>query len=124
MIRLKSLSAIPLILVVAACANSGASYQPVIDGPVGPNYSNDLAYCQSLAAQQGAFDSNTGATAATGAAIAGGSTAVFNNKGTNVRDAALLGAAAGIGAGALQQQQNKEVLIRNCMRGRGYNVVG
>lgn len=121
---LKTLFAIPLVLAFAACANTGSSYRPVIDGPVGPNYANDLAFCQSVAAQQGALDNNAAATAATGAAIAGGSTAVFNNRGTNVRDAALLGAAAGLGASALQQQQNKEALIRNCMRGRGYNVIG
>ncbi|MFD0978936.1 hypothetical protein SAMN05421757_101406 [Tropicimonas sediminicola] len=122
--RLKNLSAIPLICIVAACANTGSSYQPVIDGPIGPNYANDLAACQSIAAQQGAFDNNTAAAAATGAALAGGTTAVFNNRGTNARDAALIGAAAGVAGGALQQQQNKEAIIRNCMRGRGYNVVG
>ncbi|MDV7142100.1 glycine zipper family protein [Tropicimonas sp. TH_r6] len=120
----KTISAIALAGVTAACATTGANYQPVIDGAVGPNYSNDLAQCQALASQQGAFDSNTAATAATGAAVVGGSTAVFNNKGTNVRDAALVGAAAGVAAGALQQQSNKETIVRNCMRQRGYNVVG
>lgn len=120
----KHLAAVPLVCLVAACANSGANYVPVIDGPVGPNYANDLAYCQALASQQGTFDRNTAATAATGAAVAGGTTAVLNNEGTNVRDAALVGAAAGVAAGALQQQQNKEAIIRNCMRDRGYNVVG
>ncbi|WP_068109750.1 hypothetical protein [Tropicimonas marinistellae] len=121
---IKPVSAIALAAITAACANSGANYQPVIDGAVGPNYSSDLAQCQALASQQGAFDSNTGGNMLAGAAIAGGSTAVFNNKGTNARDAALLGAAAGATAGALQQQSNKETIIRNCMRQRGYNVVG
>lgn len=124
MLRFKTISAIPLVAVLAACATSGANYQPVVDGAVGPNYSNDLAACQALAAQQGAFDSNTGAAAATGAALAGGTTAVFNNKGTNARDAALIGAAAGVAGGALQQQQNKENIVKSCMRQRGYNVVG
>ena len=32
--------------------------------------------------------------------------------------------AAGAVSGAVDQQQNKEAIIRNCMRGRGYNVVG
>ncbi|MDK3020842.1 glycine zipper family protein [Pseudodonghicola flavimaris] len=122
--RFKVFAALPLLCLLPACENSGSNYQPVIDGPVGPNYSNDLAYCQSLAAQQGTFSSNTGATAATGAVVAGGTTAVLNNKGTNVRDAALVGAVAGVAAGALQQQQNKESIVRNCMRGRGYRVVG
>lgn len=124
MLRLKSLGIVSLICFVAACENSGANYQPVIDGPVGPNYDIDLAQCQSLAARQGAFDSTTGASAGTGALAAGGTTAVLNNKGTNVRDAAIVGAVAGIAAGAVQQQQNKAAIVRNCMRSRGYNVVG
>lgn len=122
--RLKFSVVVPLLFLLPACENTGAGYQPVIDGAIGPNYTNDLAYCQSLAAQQGTFSNSTGTNAAAGAVVAGGTTAVLNNKGTNVRDAALVGAAAGVIAGAMQQQQNKETIIRNCMRGRGYNVVG
>ncbi|MFV0335048.1 MAG: glycine zipper family protein [Tropicimonas sp.] len=121
---LKSFSVLGLAGLTAACTGAGAGYQPVIDGGVGPNYSSDLSACQSLASQQGVFDKNTPATAATGAAVAGGATAVFNNKGTNVRDAALIGAAAGAAAGAIEQQSHKEMIVRNCMRQRGYNVVG
>lgn len=110
--------------LAAACTTSGANYQPVVDGPVNANYSADLAACQSLASQQGAFDSSTGETALAGAAVGAGTMAVFDNKGTNVRDAALLGAAAGVASGALSQQQNKENIIKNCMIQRGHNVVG
>ena len=124
MLRLKNFAVLPLVCFTVACANTGASYKPVIDGPVGPNYASDLAACQSIAANQGAFDRNTAGMAATGALAAGGTTAVLNNRGTNARDAALVGAAAGIAAGAVQQQSNKEAIIRNCMRQRGYNVVG
>lgn len=124
MLNPKLLASVPLILLVAACGNSGASYQPVIDGPVGPNYGADLASCQSLASQQGALATGTATTAVTGAAVAGGATAALNNEGTNVRDAALIGAATGVATGALQQQRNKESIVRNCMRQRGYNVVG
>lgn len=126
MLRSRILATLPALCLclVAACANSGANYRPVIDGPVGPNYDADLADCQSLAAQQGAFDQNTGAAAATGAVVAGGTAAIFNNRGNNVRDAALAGAATGVAAGALQQQNNKAAIVRNCMRSRGYNVVG
>ncbi len=124
MLRTKLTASIALVCLAAACANSGANYVPVIDGPVGPNYSSDLAACQTIASQQGTFDRNTAANAATGAAVVGGTTAVLNNRGTNVRDAALVGAATGVAAGALQQQNNKAALVRNCMRSRGYNVIG
>ena len=109
--------------LLAACANTGDNYFPVIDGPVGPNYTADLAQCQSLAAQQGALGSSTGQNVAAGAGVAAAGTAVFNNEGTNVRDAAIVGALAGLTGSAVQQQRAKEQLIRNCMRGRGYNVI-
>jgi hypothetical protein len=120
----KTLLALPLIAAAAACTNTGASYQPVIDGPVDANYAANLSQCQNLASQQGAFDNNTAGQAVAGAAIGGGTAALVNNKGTNARDAALVGAAVGLTAGALDQQRNKESIIKNCMRQRGYNVVG
>lgn len=115
---------VPLIGSLSACANSGANYQPVIDGPVGPNYGNDLAQCQNLAASQGALDSNAAGKAAAGAGVAAGTTAVFNNSGNNVRDAAVVGAVAGLTASAIDQNSKKETIVRNCMSQRGYNVVG
>ena len=113
-----------LLLLTAACANTGAGYRPVVDGPVGMGYEADLAACQNLAAQQRRLDGNAARNAAAGAAVLGGTTAVLNNEGTNVRDAALVGAAAGLGASAMQQQENRAAIVRNCMRSRGYNVVG
>ncbi|MEM8569263.1 MAG: glycine zipper family protein [Pseudomonadota bacterium] len=124
MLNSKFLAAVPLIGLLAACGNSGASYVPVVDGPVGPTFNGDLAACQQLASQQGALAPGTATTAATGAAVAGGATALISNQGNNVRDAAIVGAAAGLASGALQQERNKEAIIRNCMRGRGHNVVG
>lgn len=124
MSRITKFHAIPLVLLTAACATTGANYQPVIDGPVGPNYGSDLAQCQNLAASQGAFDSNTAGMAAAGAGVAAGTTAVLNNKNNNVRDAAVVGALAGVTAGAVQQNANKEAIVKNCMLQRGYNVVG
>lgn len=124
MYRFQKFFAIPLVTLVAACATSGANYQPVIDGAVGANYNNDLAQCQNLAASQGALDSNAAGKAAAGAGVAAAGTAVFNNRGNNVRDAAVVGALVGITASAIDQNSNKEAIVRNCMRQRGYNVVG
>jgi len=41
---------------LAACSTSGAGHVPVIDGQLGPNYSNDLAQCQQLARSQPVVD--------------------------------------------------------------------
>lgn len=119
----KILFALPLAALVAACTNTGANFTPIIDGPVGPNYANDLAQCQQLARSQATLDQRTAGTALTGAAVAGGATALLDNRGTNVRDAALVGALVGGTASAAQNRANQETIIRNCMRQRGYRVV-
>ncbi|WP_116130954.1 glycine zipper family protein [Tropicimonas sp. IMCC34043] len=123
MLRLKVFSVIPMIALVAACSNMGANYTPIIDGPVGPNYANDLAQCQALARQQGTLDANTAGMALGGAAVGGATAAIVNNKGSNARDAAMVGALVGGAASAASNVNSKEVIVRNCMRGRGYNVV-
>jgi len=118
------LPAFALVGLTSACVQSGAGFVPVVDGPVSAAFSSDLAACQNLAAQQGTFASNTTSQVAAGAGLAAGGTALTNNRGTNVRDAAIIGAAAGAVSGALDQQKRKEAIIRNCMRQRGHNVVG
>ncbi len=115
---------IPVVLLIAACQNTGANYTPVIDGPVNPNYNYDLAQCRQLAASQPMLNGDTAMTSAATAGVAAAGTAVISNKGHNVRNAGLVGALAGVGASALQNNQNRESIIANCMRGRGYRVVG
>ncbi|WP_420584509.1 glycine zipper family protein [Ruegeria sp.] len=115
---------LPAILVVGACTNSGANYQPIVDGPVGPNYNADLAQCQALARQQGVVDGNTAGAAAIGAAGAAGTKAIIDDSASDLGRAAVAGALVGAGASAISNTQNQEVIVRNCMRNRGYAVVG
>ena len=77
--RIASLAAVPALLLAGACANTGASYQPVIDGPVGPNYSADLYSCQQIAASQGALGSDAAQNTAVAAGAAAAGTALVNN---------------------------------------------
>lgn len=121
---MRILFALPLIGFLAACANTGSNYMPVIDGAVGPNFSADLAACQNIAASQGALGNDAGVRTVAGAGAAAAGTAIISNTGNNVRDAAAVGAIAGITSAAVAQNQRKEQIIRQCMRGRGYNVVG
>ena len=114
----------PAILVVGACTNTGANYQPIVDGPVSPNYNADLAQCQAVARQQATVDRNTAGAAAIGAAGAAGTKAIIDDSASDLGRAAVAGALVGAGASALQNTQKQEVIVRNCMRGRGYNVVG
>ncbi|MEP2783064.1 MAG: glycine zipper family protein [Pseudoruegeria sp.] len=124
MILARNISAVLLAGALAACSNSGANYQPVIDGPLGPNYGADLAACQALAASQPAVDGSTAGAAATGAGVAAASSVIFNDNSDNLGEAAAVGALVGATGNAIQKNQQKEVIVRNCMRGRGYNVVG
>ncbi len=116
--------ALPVVALAGACANSGANYVPIIDGAVGPNYQSDLANCQALARSQPTLDSNTAGAAAIGAAGAAATTAIIDNSASDLGRAAAAGALIGAGESAINNSQNQEVIVRNCMRGRGYNVVG
>lgn len=124
MIPQKTSAILALTLCVSACANSGANYVPVVDGPVGPNFNADLAQCQGLAATQSQVDGRTAAAAATGAGVAGASSVIFNDNSDDLGRAAAVGALAGVTSDAIQRNANREAIVRNCMRGRGYNVVG
>ena len=67
---------------------------------------------------------NLFANAAIGAAGAAATTAIIQDSSDNLGRAAAAGALIGAGADVIAKNQNKEVIVRNCMRGRGYNVVG
>ncbi|TMV06912.1 glycine zipper family protein [Ruegeria sediminis] len=123
MIRFPKISLVPLVCLVGACANSGANYQPVIDGPVGPNYNADLAQCQSLAASQPLADGKTAGSVAVGAGVGAATSAILDD-GDNLGEAAAVGALGGLTSSAIQKNAQRESIVRNCMRGRGYNVVG
>jgi hypothetical protein len=110
--------------LLVACGNSGSNYVPVIDGPVGPNFNADLSQCQGLAASQSQLDGGTATTAATAAGAAAIGSVIINDNSDNLAEAAAAGAVAGIASDALQKNRDRESIIKNCMRGRGYNVVG
>ncbi|MEM0945873.1 MAG: glycine zipper family protein [Pseudomonadota bacterium] len=120
----RTMTCAAFLAVLAACANTGSNYIPIIDGPVGPNYNNDLAQCQALAAQQGNLGSSAGQNVAVGAGVGAAGAVILDGNSDNLGEAAAVGALAGLAGSALDQQRNKERIIRNCMRGRGYNVVG
>ncbi|MBD0866296.1 MAG: glycine zipper family protein [Rhodobacteraceae bacterium] len=123
MFRFPVLATVPLI-ALAACSNTGFNYTPIIDGPVTPNYSGDLAACQNLAASNPTLGAEDTATIATAAGVAAAVTAIAENKGNNVLDATIIGGLVGAAGAGLENTQQQESIVRNCMRGRGYNVVG
>lgn len=122
--RFSVLLSLPVLGLLAACENTGANYRPVIDGPVGVNYETDLAQCQALAASGATVDGSTAGAAVAGAGLGAASSVIWNDNSDNLGEAAAVGALAGLTSDAIKKNQQRESIVRNCMRGRGYNVVG
>ncbi|MCU4652772.1 glycine zipper family protein [Roseibacterium sp. SDUM158016] len=108
--------------VLGACADSGANYTPVLDGPPGPAFQDDLAACQALARDQRQFDQETMGAAVLGA----GAGALFGHfdDGADVAGGAIAGALAGGTAAAVESSERREAIVVQCLRGRGHRVVG
>lgn len=119
---MKYLLFIPAALTVAACANSGANYQPVLDGQPSAAFQSDLAACQALARNQKQFDQETLGAAALGAG-AGAVLGEVDDEG-DALGGAIVGALAGGAAGAVNASERREAIVVECLRGRGHRVAG
>ena len=119
---MKHLIVVPAVLAVAACADSGANYQPILDGQPTAAFQSDLAACRSLARNQRQFDQET-----LGAAVLGAGTGAVLGEVDDEGDAlggAIVGALAGSAAGAVNASERREAIVVECLRGRGHAVVG
>jgi len=113
--------------VLAACASS---YNPVVDfqssSAPADAYDRNLQECQALAEQKSpakdAAIAGVGGAAA-GAALGAITGAFFGGAGRGAAVGAALGGAGGAGAGGLSGVEQQRAIVRNCLRGRGYNVV-
>ncbi len=109
------------LVVLAACADSGADYQPILDGTPTPTYQADLDDCQALARNQTRFDEDTIAAtvlgAGMGAALAGADDG-------DALEGAVAGAFAGGVSSAVDASERREAIVVECLRGRGHRVVG
>ncbi|MGH1447335.1 MAG: glycine zipper family protein [Cognatishimia sp.] len=119
---MKYLIGIPAVLAVVACADSGANYQPILDGQSTAAFQSDLAACQTLARNQNQFDQETFGAAAIGA----GAGAVLGevDDGGDALGGAIVGALAGGAAGAVNSNERREAIVLECLRGRGHRIVG
>ena len=113
---LKPLSLAGVALVCAACSN--APYEPIVDGPRDAKYASDLSDCRQLSQQK--QSDNSGAI--TGAVI-GGLVGTEEDVEGAVAGAAI-GGLIGSAEDKADTQDARDVIVFNCMRGRGHNVVG
>ncbi len=107
-------------LLLAACASTDrviVDKQNVDEA----QYQRDLSDCRAIADQVGT--GRDAAEGAVGGALIGGVLgAIFGNPGTAGRMAGG-GAVVGAAGKAGDAQQEKEQVLKNCMRGRGYRVL-
>lgn len=107
------------IAFVAGCAGGGS--KPIID-PAGVDmgrYQADLAECQQIAQQ---VDQKAGAGAVGGAVVSGLIGAITGNS-ERVKKSAGVGAVLGGAKGAGATARERELVVKNCLRKRGYSVL-
>ncbi len=111
-----------LPLTLAACANSGANYVPILDGPKTAAFQADLSECQALAKSQKQLDRETWSSAAVGAG-AGAVLGKLDEDG-DALGGAMAGALAGGAAASVSASEKREAIVRECLKSRGHPVVG
>ena len=120
-------TALCILLCVSACA--GADFRPVVDmrGHTQATYDHDLAACQQDARS---VRNNKDIAEDAGIGAVGG--AALGAVGGAIGGAAGLGAGVGalaglVGVGGYEEaktENREERIVKNCIRSRGYNVLG
>ncbi len=110
------------ILIIGSALSGCATRKQVIIDPAGVDMAQfdvDLAQCQQVAEQ---VDQQAGKGALVGAVVGGLVGAALGDSRTAQR-AAGVGAVSGGARGAGATKQEKDVVVKNCMRNRGYRVL-
>lgn len=109
--------AVGILLLLAGCAGNPG---PIVDtkGVDMSRYNQDLADCESYADQV-----ETGKGVAKGAAAGAAVGAVAGAIGGSVAKGAGYGALGGGTQSALKNEGEKQDVVKNCLRGRGYKVL-
>ncbi|MBV1889058.1 MAG: glycine zipper family protein [Proteobacteria bacterium] len=112
-----------LILGVVATLLSFSGQADVIIDPAGVDkevYEKDLAECKELSGQ---VESKAGSSAARGAVQGAAIGVIVGNNNRSTRRHAGVGAVLGGASGSNRTRAEQEKIIKNCMKGRGYNVL-
>lgn len=110
------------VTALAACADSGAGYSPILDGTPNAAYEADLRACQNLAKNQKQFDQEAVAAAVIGGGV-GAVLGDLDDDGT-AAEGAVAGALGGGLAGAVNTTERRKEIVIECLKQRGHPVVG
>lgn len=113
-------------LILAACVGD---YQPVVDmkGVNQAKYQRDIAECRQYADQVDiGGNTATNALVGAGAGAAGGAIlgAITGAPGTGAAIGAAVGGIGGAGGTAARDDARQKNIINNCLKHRGYKVLG
>ena len=110
------------IVILSACADLGATYRPIVDGVPSATFQSDLQACQSLARSQHQLDQDTMGSAAAGGLL--GATMAAHDEGGTAFEGLVGGALVGLAGGVTKSKDKRELIVVDCMKGRGHPVVG
>lgn len=117
-----TLYCISLLLITLSAGCAGARHsKPVID-PAGVDmgqYQTDLAACEQIALQ---VQQKAGAGAVGGAVVGGLVGSIFGDSRSAMKSAGA-GAVVGGAKGGAATHREKAMVVKNCMRERGYRVL-
>lgn len=117
----KILYAVLLVSAIVATGCAGRRAEVVID-PAGVDmgkYEHDLAECQQIAKQ--VHQKAVGGAA--GGAVVGGAVGGIIGDSDTAGKGAGVGAVTGAARGASATKQERQKVVKNCMRDRGYKVL-
>lgn len=120
----KAVAVLCAVSMLAACANTGAGYRPLIDskGVDFNRYEGDLRECQAYASQVSGAAERAAAGAVIGALL-GAALAAAAGSGYSRNSTAAVGAVSGAASGAAGGERDQRSVIRRCLHNRGYSVL-
>ena len=117
-------------LVLAVAVLGCQTYTPVVDPQSvrnGDRYYRDQAECRAIAKQGAPNWKNTAKSTVIGGGVGAGTGALIGaiagNVGAGLAYGAVIGGVAGGARGVYECEKGYDDIYRNCMRGRGYNVL-
>jgi len=123
---LKTIAFLVLLVAVLGCQ----TFTPTVDPQSVRNtdsYYRDQAECRAIAKQGAPNWKNTAKSTAIGGGVGAGTGALIGaiagNTGAGLAYGAVIGGVAGGARGIYQSEKGFEQIYRNCMVGRGYNVL-
>ena len=112
------------VFCLAGCGATASKYEPIVDGPVNADYSQDLLACQTLSESRRYDNDDVKSEAAVGAAVGALFGAIEGDSLGEALIGSVLSGALFAGDRAWETRDEKKEIIISCMSQRGHRVVG